>query len=258
VTAPLTPHDPQPPFPDASDGESGRRAVRREVRDAVAVTVLLVLCGILLGLLWLWLAPRVPLVSDGSAIYLKDSEGEQAIGADGWFTLLGLGFGVVAGGAAFLWRRHGGVGVVVGLAVGGVLASLLAWRVGVWLGPPQNVIAHAKQIGPNKVFYAPLELRAKGALLAWPIAAVAVFLALTALFVPGEQQPEPRWEGWQDPQPAAGPEPRPAPGEAADGETDQRPAPGRDVADAPGDRDHDAREAERAGRSDHPGDRDRP
>jgi hypothetical protein len=221
VTAPLTPNDQQPPVPHGSDEESGRRAVGRQVREGLIVAVLVAVCGVLLGLLWLWLSPRVPLISDGSAIYLKDSEGEQAVGADGWFTLLGLAFGAVAAGAAFLWRREGGVAVVVGLAAGGVLASLLAWRMGVWLGPPQNVIAHAKQIGANKVFSAPLQLRAKGALLAWPAASMAVFLGLTSLFVPHEPQPEPQWEGWQDPRttphdPYAAEGAHPAEGEATD------------------------------------------
>lgn len=156
---------------------------------AVAVAVL----GVLLGLLWLWLAPRVPLVgdqSDGSwVVYLKDSEGEQAIGVDGTFTLLGLAFGAVSAAAVFLWRRTGGVPLVVGLALGGLLGSLLAWRLGVWLGPAQDVIAHAKSAGKGVTFSAPLKLGAKGALLAWSLGALLVHLGLTALFGPRDPEP---------------------------------------------------------------------
>ncbi len=199
MTAPLTPHDEQPPFSHVPGGGWKRQVAGREALDGVIVAVLVGVCGVVLGLLWVWLAPRVPLVSDGSAIYLKDSEGEQAIGADGWFTLLGLALGAVTAVGVFLWRRGGGIAVVVGLAVGGVLASVLAWRMGVWLGPPQNVIAHAKQVGPNKVFYAPLQLRAKGALLAWPLASMAAFLALTSAFTTQDPQPAPQWDGWSDP-----------------------------------------------------------
>ena len=52
-----------------------------------------------------------------------------------------LAFGAVSAFAVFLWRRRGGVPLVVALAVGGLLGSLLAWRVGVWLGPTEDVLA---------------------------------------------------------------------------------------------------------------------
>ncbi|MDF2257042.1 DUF2567 domain-containing protein [Streptantibioticus ferralitis] len=207
MTAPLTPHDhdqqpPNPPVPDEHGGAPDERpSLGRELRDGGIVAAAVAVCGVLFGLLWVWLAPQVPLISDGSAVYLKNSEGEQAIGADGWFALMGLGFGVLTAAAVFLWRRAGGVAIVVGLAVGAVLGSLIAWRLGVWLGPTQNVVAHAKAVGPNKVFYAPLELRAKGALLAWPVAAMAAFLALTSAFGPREPHPQPHWDGWSAPPP---------------------------------------------------------
>ncbi|SOE27035.1 hypothetical protein SAMN05442782_3819 [Streptomyces sp. OK228] len=160
-----------------------------EVRDAAVVTVAMVLAGVLLGVLWWWLAPHVPLIADDSAVYLKDTEGEQAIGVDGTFTLLALAFGAVSAVVVFLVRRRGGVPLVVALAVGGLLGSLLAWRVGIWLGPTQNVVAHAKAVGKGVTFSAPLKLGAKGALLAWSLAGLVVHLGLTALFGPRDPDP---------------------------------------------------------------------
>jgi len=157
------------------------------MRDGAVITLGVAVLGVLFGVLWWWVAPQVPLISDGTAVYLKDSEGEQSVGADGWFTLMGLGFGALAAGAVFWWRRAGGVAVVIGLAAGALAASVVAWRLGVACGPTQNVIAHAKQVGVGKVFYAPLQLRAKAALLAWPIASMGVFLALTSAFGPREE-----------------------------------------------------------------------
>lgn len=147
--------------------------------------------GVALGLLWLWLAPRVPLISDSTAVFLSDSEGEEAIGADGTFVLLALAFGAVSAALVFWFQRRGGIALVVGLALGGLLGSLLAWRLGVWLGPTQDVVAHARAVGKGVVFDAPLQLRAKGALLAWPLGAMAVHLGLTAMF--GPRDPEPEW-----------------------------------------------------------------
>ncbi|WP_327428019.1 MULTISPECIES: AAA family ATPase [unclassified Streptomyces] len=211
MTAPLTPppppHEPSPhsawqasPVPgdaapaayraayEVSYGQDGP-GMKTEVREAAVMTVAVALAGVLLGVLWSWLAPHVPLIADASAVYLKDTEGEQAIGVDGTFTLLALGFGAVSALCLFLVRRRGGVPLVVALAVGGLLGSLLAWRVGVWLGPTQDVVAHAKAVGKGVTFSAPLKLGAKGALLAWSLAGLVVHLGLTALFGPRDPDP---------------------------------------------------------------------
>ncbi|MEV6837396.1 AAA family ATPase [Streptomyces sp. NPDC051133] len=206
MTAPLTP--PTPPHDDSShqvwqapppaQGPAGGAdeqdgpGMKTELREAAVITVAVALSGVLLGLLWWWLAPHVPLVGDevdkSWVVYLKDSEGEQAIGVDGTFTLLALAFGLVSAVAVFLLRRRGGVPLVVALGVGGLLGSLLAWRLGVWLGPESDVLAHAKAVGKGVTFPAPLKLSAKGALLAWPLAGLLVHLGLTALF--GPRDPE--------------------------------------------------------------------
>ncbi|MFI1352177.1 hypothetical protein ACH4TV_01105 [Streptomyces sp. NPDC020898] len=168
--------------------------MKTEMREAAVITVAVALGGVLLGLLWWWLAPSVPLVGaiveNRWGVYVKDTEGEQAIGVDGTFTLLALALGAVSALGVFLVRRRGGVPLVGALTVGGLLGSVLAWRLGVWLGPAQDVIAHAKDVGEGVTFMAPLKLGAKGALLAWPVAALVVHLGLTGLFGPRDPEPE--------------------------------------------------------------------
>ncbi|GLF94213.1 DUF2567 domain-containing protein [Streptomyces yaizuensis] len=193
MTAPLTPPPPNqnpwqappPPGPQTPGGLD--RAT--ELREGLLTLAVVTAAGVAMGLLWLWLAPRVPLISDGKAVFLENSEGEGAVGADGVFALLGLGFGLVSAAGVFLWRRRGGIGLVVGLALGGLLGSLLAWRLGVWLGPTSDVAAHARSVGRGVTFDAPLELTAKGMVLAWPIAAMLTHLGLTALFTPRDPEP---------------------------------------------------------------------
>lgn len=175
--------------PGGSGAGSGPGTGRQLAEAAVGMVVLALVGGVLLGLLWWWLAPHVPLVSDGSAVYLKDTEGEQAAGVDGTFTLLALGIGALSGLVVFLVRRYGGVPLVLGLALGGLLGAVLAWRLGVWLGPESDVAARAKEVGEGVTFSAPLKLGAKGALLAWPLAGVLVHLGLTALFGPRDPDP---------------------------------------------------------------------
>ncbi|MFG2608211.1 AAA family ATPase [Streptomyces sp. NPDC048514] len=206
MTAPLTPPPPphdnsahqvwrtSPPAgaPGADVYEQDGPGMKTEVREAAVITVAVALGGALLGLLWWWLAPHVPLVGDevgkSWVVYLKDTEGEQAAGVDGTFTLLALAFGLVSAVVVFLWRRRGGVPLVVALGLGGLLGSVLAWRLGVWLGPESDVLAHARAVGKGVTFSAPLKLAAKGALLAWPLAALLVHLGLMALF--GPRDPE--------------------------------------------------------------------
>ncbi|MEU6994781.1 DUF2567 domain-containing protein [Streptomyces sp. NPDC046465] len=206
MTAPLTPsqppHDRSPYDPwQAAAQPSGATSphgyeedgpgMKTEVRQSAVILVVVAVSGLLLGALWMWLAPRVPLISDGKTVYLKDTEGEQAMGVDGTFTLLALGFGVVCGVIVFLLHRRGGIPLVAGLALGSLLGALLAWKAGIWLGPETDVVKHAKAVGTGVVFDAPLELKAKGTLLAWPVAALAVHLGLTGLFGPRDPEPYP-------------------------------------------------------------------
>ncbi|MCK7622093.1 ABC transporter permease [Streptomyces sp. RS10V-4] len=216
MTAPQTPPENQPPeephrHQDPAAPEAGATAGpgperSRELREAVLIALLVAVSGVLLGVLWAWLAPRVPLIADTRNVYLKNTEGEEAIGADGTFVLLGLAFGVVSAAVVFLLRRRGGIPLVVGLAAGGLLAAVLGWLTGMWLGPTPDVVAHAKQVGPGVVFDGPLRLQAKGALLAWPVAAMLTQIVLTGLF--GPRDPEdapvvPDWSGHHQ-QPPAG------------------------------------------------------
>ncbi|GGW93096.1 hypothetical protein [Streptomyces chryseus] len=189
----------------AGEQDDGAGLSSEVVRAAVVVLALTVL-GVALGLLWLWLAPRVPLISTDKAVFLKDSEGEEAIGADGTFVLLALAFGAVAAALVFWFDRRGGIPLVVALALGGLLGSLVAWGTGVWLGPTDDVVERAREVGQGVPFDAPLKLGAKGALLAWPMAALLVHLGLTALF--GPRDPEPEW-----PAPYGEPYPEPGAGE---------------------------------------------
>lgn len=187
----MPPHGRPSPYPPLSP-DDGAPSVATELRQAAVVAAVSTVAGALLGLLWLWLAPRVPLISDGKAVFLRNSEGEAAVGADGTFVLLALGFGALAAALVFLFHRYGGVALVIALAAGGVLGSLLGWGVGTFLGPTHDVVAHAKEVGAGVEFDAPLKLEMwAGAMLAWPLAAMIVHLALTALF--GPRDPEDEW-----------------------------------------------------------------
>lgn len=175
-----------PPTSPAVSPETERVASPADIRDGAAIALVVGVTGVLLGLLWAWLAPRVQYVSNGEAVFLRDTESEARIGSDSVFFLLSLGFGVLSASAVFLWRRRGGVPQVVGLVLGSAFAAVVGWRVGLWLGPSSDLVGVARRAGKGVPFDAPLELMAHGALLAWPMAAVIVHLALMALWGPRE------------------------------------------------------------------------
>ncbi|MFJ8211751.1 hypothetical protein [Streptomyces sp. NPDC096033] len=193
MTEAETPPLPPPP-PPAGLPEQEPAVTPADIRDGAAVALVVGVSGTLLALLWAWLAPRVQYVAHGQAVFLKNTEGESRIGADGTFFLLSLGLGALSGLAVFLWRRRGGVALVAGLTVGSCFAALVGWRMGLWLGPGTDVVAAAGKAGEDVPFDAPLQLLAYGVLLGWPIAAAVTHLALTAAFGPRDPDPAP-WAG---------------------------------------------------------------
>ena len=155
----------------------GRRRtalVAAKTAAAVAVT------GAPLGVLWHLLAPAVPVVNAGaSGIVVNDPSPEEFIAADGWFTMLGFGFGLVAAVVAWLvLRRHRGPALVLGVTAGTLAAAVLAWQLGRWIGLGAYHAWRATAAS-GATYAAPPDLHAYGALLV-PAFAAAVVLTLLA------------------------------------------------------------------------------
>ncbi|MBT2543690.1 DUF2567 domain-containing protein [Streptomyces sp. ISL-44] len=201
AVTPPSPFDP-PSLPPEKPGAAPAAVTPADIRDGAAVALAVGVAGVLLGLLWAWLAPRVQYVSNGEAVFLRSSESEARIGSDGTFFLLSAGLGVVSAVGTFLWRRAGGVPLVIGLGVGSLFAALVGWRFGLWLGPSSDLAAAAVKAGKGVPFDAPLQLLAHGALLVWPMAAVLVHLGLTALWSPRDPDPDRGWTGYYQAPPA--------------------------------------------------------
>ncbi|MGF1426246.1 hypothetical protein [Kitasatospora sp. LaBMicrA B282] len=195
--APDTPAPSDWPLPIPEAPPTPWRRLSPELLVGAPILGACLVLGVLMGAMWFWLAPEVPLVVHGQSVLYVDPEGEQAAGADSVFVLLGLGFGLVAAAGAFWRTRQRGGGIVVAgvLTAGGLAASWIAWQLGVLFGPTGNIVAHAKQVGDGHTFNEALALGAKGALLAWPMASLVLLLALTATFGKREQDPPPYWAG---------------------------------------------------------------
>ena len=181
-----------------------------EMRDLALVAALVTAVGVVLGLLWWWLAPSVPYLSDGERAFLRNSEGEDTVSVDGTFALIAAGLGLLTGLLVFLFRRTGGINIVVGLALGSLLAGLVGWQLGGLLGPSGDLGARAEEAGRGGTFDGPLELNATIALLVLPLAALLAHLLVTAVFGPRDPEPVPTtYTGWGGQPPATGSQPVP-------------------------------------------------
>jgi hypothetical protein len=160
----------------------------------VAAGTALVVAGLggPLGLLWASLAPSVPVRMTADGALLVETQPEEFIAADGWFALLGAGFGGLA--AIVVWllfRGRRGPLLLVAVTIGAVAAGLLAWWVGrrVGLAEYERMLADAPR---GTVFGKPADLRSadaelrhgflplvRGAVLV-PGMAAAVFYTLLA------------------------------------------------------------------------------
>ncbi|MFL6099103.1 MAG: hypothetical protein ACJ71T_04015 [Actinomycetales bacterium] len=117
--------------PAASDQASRRR---RDLPVPLLAVGVVVAAGLLWGVLWWLLAPTAGTVVQDGGVYLQGHD-ELMVGQDGWFVVLGAAAGAIL---ATVWpaltRRRPVAGLLVGLG-GCLVAGLVAWALGSWLGP---------------------------------------------------------------------------------------------------------------------------
>jgi hypothetical protein len=155
------------------------RRYRDDIRAGLIVLGTVVVLGIPCGFIWEAVSPKVAVVTRGQGVFYADPEGGAFIAVDGWFAVIGAAAGALCAVAAFIRYRRYGVGTVLGLAAGGVLASILAWQLGRLLGPA-SLQDNARTATEGVPFSGPLELRAYGVLLIWSLVSTTIFLAFTA------------------------------------------------------------------------------
>jgi hypothetical protein len=145
-------------------------------------TLLVVLAGPLVGLLWAAIGPELPLLR---ALTGSGSAYRTEIGADVHFLMLTTTAGFLCAAVAVVLRRDG-PGVLLGLVVGGLLAALVADRVAYLVHHGETVqtlrhlgvsLARLHTFGIDPFF----KVRALGVLVAWPIAALVLHTVAFAI-----------------------------------------------------------------------------
>jgi hypothetical protein len=149
---------------------------RDDLLAAGFTAAIAVLLGAPVGLLWSALAPHAHVSVSAAGSTVVDGASEVFIAGDGWFIGITLLVGVVTGVLAWLVARASAPFVVVGLAVGGLLASYVASKVGIRLG--QDSLRAALRHGPDGTYVANVALQAQVAVLVWPLGALVSFATL--------------------------------------------------------------------------------
>jgi hypothetical protein len=198
-----------PPAPPPARPAPPPWVTRRELRAAGLVVLTLVLVGVLAGLLWQAWTVRTQGFDIGSGVIIPD-ETEGWVGADAHFAIITGIVGVAAGLLAWRWRTVRGPAMVAGLAVGGVLGSLVA----AWVGHLTGGGNHTVVADTNLVKQLPLSVHMTGLFLVQAIAALVVYVvaalvsASDDLGVSGVPAPtpgsagaeyrpdDPRWHGY--------------------------------------------------------------
>jgi len=173
-------------LPETSSPPTATRRWPADALHALGVVVGMVLLGAPVGLLWSVVSPRMQFtVSDEGLEVLGAETSEQLMGADGSYLLVVFAAGLVCGFLAWWLARRSGPWTVLALAVGGVLAALVAARVGLLPGKAE-VLAALKPGTPERGTFDlylgargegdQLNLRAPWAAVAWPVGALVAFL----------------------------------------------------------------------------------
>ncbi len=145
-----------------------------DARAGVTAAVVTVLVGAPIGLLWAALAPRVDVVITGENVQLAEPGTSAFIAGDGFFLLAVVVAGVVGGLLAWRLGREHGPAVVAGLTLGGLAAAYVAMRVGSTVGLED--VQQAVSAGQQGALELSLRLRAKEALVGWPVGALVAYV----------------------------------------------------------------------------------
>ena len=151
-----------------------RQELRADRRAAAWLALALAGVGVPAGLAWWVLAPRAEfrITADGPVVVGSPST-ELLVADDAIFILVMAVVGLLAGLAAWPLRRHRGVTLLAGLAVGATAAGAVAWVVGEMLGEGPTE-AQLTEVGG--VVTTGLDLGATAALAVAPFLAVLVYL----------------------------------------------------------------------------------
>ncbi len=176
---PLVPHG-----ASAADARLTRRRLANRL-GLLGLTVLVL--GILAAIAWKLTAPTpsVTVSGDGTAAVTNRTMAEY-FGADADFMIIGMFAGLGLGAMCWRWLKPLGWPIAFVSVAAGMIAALVAWRVGVLLGP-HDFDQRIAQAASGQQVAIDLTLRTPTAWLSWPLGSVLTVLLYSAFG--GDEQP---------------------------------------------------------------------
>ena len=155
---------------------------QQDLRDFLLIATYVVLTGPIVGLLWSAAGPKLDLFR---ALGGSGGAWRAEAGADVHFGLLCIAAGALCAGVALLLRMDG-PGVIAGLAAGGLGAAFVANRVGYLLNRGDTLdLLHSRSVSLHQLSQYGIDpffkLRALGVVVAWPMAALIVYVTAVAI-----------------------------------------------------------------------------
>lgn len=153
-----------------------RPALARVLRHPLVLDIALVVgwfvaVGVLAAFIWWQVTPLAEFTRTPTNAQMDEGQLGRQVSTDGWFFTVAAVGGLASGIVLLALRRRDPIAMVVLVTLGGVLASWLMVRIGLWLGPADPV--HALRGVPvgDKV---PMQLKphAGGVRFVWPVAAL--------------------------------------------------------------------------------------
>lgn len=148
---------------------------RRSAFVAALILFGCLLLGAVMGIVWAILSPRAQLtIKEGRAAYVQ--LGESAVGADLTFGCLGLACGLLVGVLVAIRYKERGVELLLATAFGGLVGSLIAWKVGLAIAGAESDTGLISTAGRAEgvTFDGPLAINAPGVLGLWSLLSVLV------------------------------------------------------------------------------------
>ncbi len=91
--------------------------------------------GLVVGVAWRLITPEIVVEVTANGTRLPPLQAGKLFSVEAWFAILGAGAGVVLAIVLFMRHRHQPAAALAGAVAGGSLGALVAWRLGVLLGP---------------------------------------------------------------------------------------------------------------------------
>lgn len=156
---------------------------------AIAVSAgVFVFLGIVAG--WVWSSVAVPaeyaLYRPDYAYYASEAEFTRAFDMDVAFAVIGAVAALIGGLVVgwLFWSRGWAVTALAALAALG--AAVIAWRLGIVLGP-QSIADSAADAQRGDMFTGPIRLGARSILLIWPIVSLIGVIVVVWLRAPRDE-----------------------------------------------------------------------